>query len=70
MPNSFVLLPKFSDAEYERAHAAYDEFKSKGRADLTCMKCGTGHFQFIETRSGLEIRCETLNCFVERIRGI
>lgn len=67
---SEIKHPKFTDAEYERAHAAYDEFKAKGHTELTCLHCGAGHFHFVETPSSLEIRCDTANCFVERIRGI
>ena len=62
--------PQFTDEEYERAHAAYDEFKAAGKTELTCLRCGVGRFQFAETPSSLEIRCETPNCFIERIRGI
>jgi hypothetical protein len=65
-----ITPPKFSDAEYKRAHEAYDDFKANGRTELTCLHCGAGHFQFVETPGSLEIRCETPNCFVERIRGI
>jgi len=67
---SELKVPKFTEAEYERAHAAYDEFKVRGKTALMCLRCGTGHFHFIETQSSLEIRCDTPDCFVERIRGI
>lgn len=62
--------PKFTDAEYERAHAAYEEYKRAGKTELVCLRCGVGHFQFLETTSSLEIRCTTPDCFVEGIRGI
>jgi len=61
---------KFTDSEYERGHAAYGEFKAKGHTELTCLRCGNGHFRFLEHNNSLEIRCETPNCLVERIRGI
>ena len=62
--------PTFTRAEYERAHAAYDEFKANGHTELKCLHCGLGHFHFVETRSSLEIRCDTSNCFIERVWGI
>ena len=62
--------PKFTDAEYERGHAAYAQFKAQGHSDLSCSRCGTGHFLFVENNNSLEIRCDTPNCLVERIRGI
>ena len=37
---------------------------------MTCQRCGTGHFHFVESGKSLEIRCDTPNCLVERIRGI
>jgi hypothetical protein len=67
---SEVKRPKFTDSEYERAHAAYGEFKAKGHSELTCLHCGIGHFHFVENNSSLEIRCDTPNCLVEHIRGI
>jgi len=62
--------PKFAEVEYERAHAAYEEHRKTGKTELTCLRCGVGHFQFFETGSSLEIRCTTADCFVENIRGI
>jgi hypothetical protein len=61
---------QFSQAEYERAFEAYGEWKLKGATELTCLHCGTGHFQFIEKGSSVEIRCETPDCLVTGIRGV
>lgn len=61
--------PVFSDAEYQRAHAAYEEFKMNGMTKLPCLRCGSS-FRFIGGDGGLEIRCEKDGCFVERIRGV
>lgn len=61
---------KFTPAEYERAYGAYGEWRQKGHVELTCLHCGTGHFQFFEKGNSAEIRCDTPNCVVARIRGI
>lgn len=60
----------FSPAEYERAYHAYGEWKQNGHTELTCVHCGRGGFQFSENGNSAEIRCNTPNCVVARIRGI
>ncbi|BFO54906.1 hypothetical protein AVXHC19_17090 [Acidovorax sacchari] len=65
-----VKCHKLTYDEYERAHDAYGQFKAQGSSTLTCLRCGTGHFQFVENNNSVEIRCYTPNCLVERIRGI
>ena len=61
---------KFEMAEYDRAYEAYGEYKTKGHTDLTCLRCGHGHFNFKETGSSVESRGESPDCVVARIRGI
>lgn len=67
---SDAKTPKFTDSAYERGYAAYGEFKTKGHSNLTCLHCGSGHFQFMENNTSVEIRCTTPSCLVARIRGI
>lgn len=61
---------KFELAEYDRAYEAYGEYKTNGRTDLLCLRCGYGHFNFIEVGTSVEIRCDSPGCVVARVRGI
>lgn len=70
VPQPMTEPSKFSSADYDRAHDAYGEYKTKGSTRLTCLHCGHGQFQFMERGNSVEIRCNTAGCLVERIRGI